>query len=147
MLADVVGGAAVDLGLVVSLSKLYGLPMTQQESLKLLQTIAIATGSLSLSELLITLGLSSLKGILGAAGLATGGLSLAPYFSVALTQATVAGVATYAIGQVTRTYLVNGASWGEQGPKAAIAKIVSELDEASIMARLKQELKQKLHRS
>ena len=147
LLADVVGGAAVDLGLVVSLSKLYGLPMTQQESLKLLQTIAIATGSLSLSELLITLGLSSLKGILGAAGLATGGLSLAPYFSVALTQATVAGVATYAIGQVTRTYLVNGASWGEQGPKAAIAKIVSELDEASIMARLKQELKQKLHRS
>lgn len=146
LLADVVGGAAVDLGLVVSLSKLYGLPMTQQESLKLLQTIAIATGSLSLSELLITLGLSSLKGILGAAGLATGGLSLAPYFSVALTQATVAGVATYAIGQVTRTYLVNGASWGEQGPKAAIAKIINGLDEASIMARLKQELKQKLHR-
>lgn len=144
LLADVVGGVTVDLGLVVSLSRLYGLPMTQQESLKLLKTIAIATGSLSVSELLITLGLSSLKGILGAAGLATGGLSLAPYFSVALTQATVAGFATYAIGQVTRTYLVNGASWGDQAPKTAIAKIINDLDEASIMSRLKHELKQKL---
>ena len=146
LLADVVGGVTVDLGLVVSLSKLYGLPMTQQESLKLLKTIAIATGSLSVSELLITLGLSSLKGILGAAGLATGGLSLAPYFPVALTQAAVAGFATYTIGQVTRTYLVNGASWGDQGPKATIAKIINDLDEASIMARLKHELKQKLGR-
>ena len=146
LMADVLGGVAVDLGLVVSLSRLYGLPMTQQESLQLLQTIAISTGSLSISELLITLGLSSLKGILGAAGLVTGGLSLAPYFSVALTQAAVAGVATYAIGQVTRTYLVNGASWGEQGPKSAIAQIVNNLDETSIMARLKDELKQKLNR-
>lgn len=146
MLADVVGGVAIDVGLVVGLSKLYGLPMTQQESLKLLQTIAIATGSLSLSELLITLGLSSLKSILGAAGLATGGLSLAPYFSVALTQAAVAGVATYAIGQVTRTYLINGASWGKQGPKTAITSIINALDETSIMARLKHELKQKLRR-
>lgn len=147
LLADVVGGVAVDLGLVVSLSKLYGLPMTQRESVQLLQTIAIATGSLSISELLITLGLSSLKSILGAAGLATGGLSLAPYFSIALTQATVAGVATYAIGQVTRTYLVNGASWGKQGPKAVISKIISDLDEQSIMAHLKQELTKKLNRS
>lgn len=146
LMADLVGGTAVDIGLVISLSKLYGLPMTQQESLKLLQTIAIATGSLSMSELLITLGLSSLKSILGAAGLATGGLSLAPYFSVALTQAAVAGAATYAIGQVTRTYLVNGASWGEQGPKSAIAKIVDDLDESSIMARLKEALQQKLRR-
>ena len=146
LLADVVGGVTVDLGLVVSLSRLYGLPMTQQESLQLLKTIAIATGSLSVSELLITLGLSSLKGILGAAGLATGGLSLAPYFSVALTQATVAGFATYAIGQVTRNYLINGASWGDQSPKTAIAKIINDLDEASIMARLKHELQQKLKR-
>lgn len=146
LLADVAGGVAVDVGLVASLSKLYGLPMTRQESLKLLQTIAIATGSLSISELLITLGLSSLKSILAAVGLTTSGLSLAPYFSVALTQATVAGFATYAIGQVTRTYLVNGASWGDQGPKSVIANIVNGLDEASIMASLKDELKQKLHR-
>ncbi|MBE9070850.1 YcjF family protein, partial [Leptolyngbya cf. ectocarpi LEGE 11479] len=146
MLADMVGGLAVDVGLVISLSKLYGLPMTQQEALKLLRTIAIATGSLSISELLITLGLSSLKSILGTAGLATGGLSMAPYFSVALTQAAVAGFATYAIGQVTRTYLVNGAHWGAQGPKTVIANIVNALDEKSIMARLKHDLKQKLGR-
>lgn len=147
LLADVVGGVAVDVALVVSLSKLYGLPMTQQESLQLLKTIAIATGSLSVSELLITLGLSSLKSILGIAGLATGGASLAPYVAVALTQAAVAGVATYAIGQVTRTYLVNGASWGEQGPKATITQIIDTLDEASIMARLKNELAHKLQQN
>ncbi|MEM8611771.1 MAG: GTP-binding protein, partial [Cyanobacteria bacterium P01_H01_bin.105] len=147
LIADVFGGVAVDIGLIVSLSRLYGLPITQQESLKLLRTIAIATGGISLSELLITLGLSSLKSTLGATGLATGGLTLAPYFSVALTQAALAGFATYAIGQVICTYLVNGASWGEQGPKATITKIVSTLDETSIMARLKHDLKQKLTRS
>lgn len=146
LVADVLGGMAVDLVLVTSLSHLYGLPMTQREALQLLRTIAIATGSLSVSELLITLGLSSLKTLLGSVGLASGGLTLSPYLSVAMTQAAVAGVATYAIGQVTRTYLVNGATWGPQGPKAAIDKILADLDEASVLAHLKEELRQKLRR-
>ncbi|MEO0455670.1 MAG: DUF697 domain-containing protein [Cyanobacteria bacterium P01_A01_bin.114] len=141
LVADLLGGAAIDLALVVTLSRLYGVEMTQHGALSLLKTMAFAMGGLSASELLITFGLSSLKSLLGASTAVTGGLSMAPYVSVAVTQAAIAGVSTYAIGQVTKVYLANGASWGEAGPKAAISDILATLDEASIMARIKADLR------
>ena len=103
-------------------------------------------GGIGASELLATLGLSSLKGILGLAVPVTGGLSLAPYLSVAIAQGGVAGVSSYAIGQVTKTYLANGASWGETSPKTVVSKILDSLDERSILNRIKSELKAKLVR-
>ncbi len=141
---DILTGAAIDVALVLTLSRLYGLPMTQVGAIKLLQTVALELGGLSVSELLVTFGLSSLKGMLGVATPATGGLSLPPYLSVAVTQAAVAGVSTYSIGQVTRAYLVNGATWGPQGPKAVVAQILDRLDEGSILHRIKGELQAKL---
>jgi hypothetical protein len=74
----------------------------------------------------------------------SGGLSLAPYLSVAVTQAGVAGVSSYAIGQITKTYLANGANWGPDGPKAVVQNILNSLDETSILNRIKWELKAKL---
>ncbi|MEO0539649.1 MAG: GTP-binding protein [Cyanobacteria bacterium P01_A01_bin.105] len=147
LVADALGGAAVDLALIVTLSRLYGLDMSQQAALKLLRTIALATGSLSLTDLLITFGLGSLKSLLGASALATGGLTLSPYFAVAVTQAAVAGVATYVIGTVTQQYLANDASWGSGGPKAAIADLLTTIDEESVMARIKTELSEQLSAS
>jgi len=141
---DLLTGAVVDIALILTLSRLYGIPMTQQGAVGLLQKIAISMGGISASELLATLGLSSLKGLLGLSVPATGGASLAPYLSVALTQAGVAGVSSYAIGQVTKTYLVNGASWGPDGPKAVVSRILDSLDETSIINRIKQELSAKL---
>jgi hypothetical protein len=118
--------------------------MTQQGAVGLLQKIAISMGGLSASELLATLGLSGLKSVLGLSAPATGGVSLAPYLSVALTQAGVAGVSSYAIGQVTKFYLANGASWGPDSPKAVVSRILSSLDETSILNRIKGELGAKL---
>ncbi len=109
---DLLSGAVIDVAMILTLSKLYGISMTEQGALALLQKIAIGMGGISASELLATLGLSSLKGILGLATPVTGGLSLGAYISVALTQAGVAGVSCYGIGQVTKAYLANGASWG-----------------------------------
>jgi small GTP-binding protein len=141
---DVVSSAVIDLAMILSLSKLYGIPMTQQGALHLLQKIALTMGGISATELLTNLGLSSLKGLLGLSAPITGGVSLGAYVSVALTQAGVAGVSSYAIGQVTKTYLANGASWGPDGPKAVVTRILSSLDEASILSRIKDELKAKL---
>ncbi len=101
-------------------------------------------GGISASEFLASLGLSSLKGLLGITIPITGGLSLAPYLSVAITQAGVAGVTSYAIGQITKTYLANGASWGEDGTKAVVKRILTSLDETSILNRIKWELGEKL---
>lgn len=141
---DIVTATAIDVVMIVTLSRLYGLPMTQQGAVGLLKNIAISMGGLGASELLVTLGLSSLKSLLGLSAPVTGGVSLAPYVSVAITQAGVAGVSSYAIGQIAKMYLANGASWGPDGPKAVVNRILSSLDEASILNRIKGELKAKL---
>ncbi len=141
---DVFSGAVIDVTIILALSKLYGIPMTQQGAIGVLQKIAIGMGGIGASELLATLGLSSLKGLLGLSAPATGGASLAPYLSVAVAQAGVAGVSSYAIGQVAKVYLANGAAWGPQGPKAIVQQILSSLDETSILNRIKDELRAKL---
>lgn len=141
---DIVSSAVIDVAMIVSLSKLYGLPMTQQGAVQLLQKIALAMGGISASELLANLGLGSLKSLFGLAAPATGGVSLGAYLSIAVTQAGVAGVSTYAIGQVTKAYLANGASWGPEGPKAVVTRILASLDEASILSRIKDELRAKV---
>jgi hypothetical protein len=143
---DIISGAAIDVATIIALSKLYGISMTQTGALSLLQKIAISMSSISASELVATLGLSSLKGILGLSAPFTGGASLVPYLSVAVAQAGVAGVSCYAIGQVTKTYLASGASWGADGPKVVVSRILESLDEASILNRIKQELSAKLNR-
>lgn len=141
---DLLSGAVIDVALILTLSKLYGMQMTQAGAIGLLQKIAISMGGISASELLTNLGLSSLKSLLGLSAPATGGASLGPYLSVALTQAGVAGVSSYAIGQVTKAYLANGASWGPDGPKAVVSQILASLDETSILNRIKDELRTKL---
>ena len=143
---DLFSGAVIDVGIILSLSRLYGITMTQSGAVQLLKNIALSMGGISASELLATLGLSSVKGLLGLTIPATGGLSLAPYLSVAIAQGGVAGVSSYAIGQVTKTYLANGASWGEQSPKVVVQKILDSLDEKSILNRIKTELRAKLNR-
>ncbi|PMB01330.1 GTP-binding protein [Fischerella thermalis CCMEE 5198] len=143
---DILSGAVVDVALILGLSKLYGIPMTERGAVKLLQRIALSMGGIGASELLANLGLSSLKTLLGIAAPVTGGASLAPYVSVALTQAGVAGVSSYGIGQVTKAYLANGATWGPDGPKVVINKILATLDEESILNRIKEELRAKIKR-
>lgn len=141
---DLLSGAVIDVALILTLSKFYGMEMTQAGAIKLLQRIALCMGGIGASELLANLGLSSLKSLLGLSATATGGAALAPYISVALTQAGVAGVSSYSIGQVTKAYLANGASWGPDGPKAVVGRILASLDETSILNRIKDELRTKL---
>ncbi|MEY2984885.1 MAG: hypothetical protein RLZZ568_1502 [Cyanobacteriota bacterium] len=141
---DLCSGAVIDVALILSLSHLYHLPMTQTAALALLQKIGVSMGGITASEFLAGLGLSSLKGLLGITVPFSGGLALAPYLTVALTQASVAGVSTLAIGQVTKTYLAQGAAWGVAGPRTVVKDILDSLDNASVMARIKQELQAKL---
>jgi GTPase len=143
-LADLFSGAIIDVTLILALSRLYGLPMTQTGAIKLLRQIAFGLGGISISELVVTLGLSSLKGVLGVSSIATGGLALAPYIPIALTQASIAGIFTYSTGQIAKTYLINGANWGPDGPKAVVQSILDSLDETSILNRIKDELKAKV---
>jgi hypothetical protein len=138
---DLLTGAIVDVAIVVALSRIYGLSMNSLDAIALLKKIALSMGGITISETLTSLGLSSLKSLLGLAAPVTGGLSLVPYASVAIAQAGVAGVFCWAIAQATKTYLANGASWGPDGPKAVVTHILDSLDEESILNRIKDELR------
>lgn len=141
---DLFSSAVIDGAMILALSRLYGISMSQQGAIQLLQKILLSMGGVTATELLGILGLGSLKGILGLAAPATGGVSLLPYMTIALTQAGIGGVASYSIGQVSKTYLANGATWGPDGPKALVDQILASLDETSIMNRIKDELRAKL---
>ena len=52
MMVDLLSGAAIDLILILSLAKLYDIPMTQTGALQLLQKIALSLGGISASQLL-----------------------------------------------------------------------------------------------
>lgn len=142
---DLFAGAIIDVSLILALSRLYGIAMSQKGAVELLKKIALSMGGVGASELLATLGLSSVKGLLGISVPVTGGFALAPYLSVAIAQGSVAGVSSYVIGQITKTYLANGASWGENSPKIVVKNILDSLDEKSILNRIKSELKAKLY--
>jgi GTPase len=141
---DILSSLVIDIAMILTLSRLYGIDMTQQGAINLLHKIAITMGGISASEMLANLGLSSLKGLLSLAAPVSGGTSLLPYLSVALTQAGIAGVSTYGIGQVTKEYLANGASWGPNGPKTVVQQILASLDQTYILNRIKTELRAKL---
>lgn len=146
-MVDIVSSLVIDLTMIQTLAKLYGLEMTREGATQLLQKIALTMGGISASELLANLGLSSLKGILGLAAPATGGASLVPYVSVAMTQAGIAGFSSYTVGQVSKEYLANGASWGVAGPKTVVRDILASLDQSEILGRLKLELQKRLRPS
>ncbi|HYW21218.1 MAG TPA: GTP-binding protein [Nodularia sp. (in: cyanobacteria)] len=141
---DILSSIVIDISLILGLSKLYGIPMSESGAVQLLQKIALSMGGIGFSELLANLGLSGLKTLLGISASATAGATFAPYVSIALTQAGVAGVSSYGIGQVTKVYLANGATWGAEGPKAVIGRILANLDEKSILNRIKEELQEKV---
>ncbi|MBD1219234.1 MAG: GTP-binding protein [Anabaena sp. CoA2_C59] len=142
---DILSAVIIDISLILGLSKLYGIPMTETGAIKLLQKIALSMGGIGASELLANLGLSGLKTLLSISTTATAGMTIAPYLSIAITQAGVAGVSSYGIGQVTKTYLANGANWGPDGPKAVVNQILSTLNETSILNRIKDELLTKVN--
>jgi len=141
---DAITAAVIDVTMIVGLSRLYGIDMNPQKAFALLQKIAFAMGGISLGELLANLGLGSLKSLLGISAPVTGGLSVGGYAAVAITQATIAGFSTYAIAQITKEYLANGADWGGQSPKSVVQRILNSLDKESIMGRIRQELESKL---
>ena len=141
---DLISGAVIDVAMILALARLYQIPLPQRAAVALLQKIGVSMGGVSASEVLANLGLISLKGLLGLTVPVTAGVTLGPYLAIAVSQASVAGVASYAIGQVTKTYLANGAAWGPEGPKTAVTQILASLDEASVLRRLRGELREKL---
>lgn len=128
--ADLLAAAAVDVGMVVHLSKLYGLPLSKTEAGGLVKTIATQ----------MTLFMGTVWGVnflSSALKLGTGGLST---LVTGTAQGAVAYYATYVVGQAAEEYLAQGKSWGEMGPKQVIRGILDGIDRDSILSQARADI-------
>lgn len=132
--ADLIAAAAMDVALVVHLSKVYGSPVTRTEAGRVIATIAGQLAALMGTVWGVNVVSSALKG-------ASAGLSTA---LTAGTQGALAYYATYLVGRAAERYLILGRSWGEEGPKRAVEKILDGVDRNSILAEAKTDILRRL---
>jgi small GTP-binding protein len=132
--ADVVGGTAVDAIMVVTLGRVYGIEVTTQNAKELTASILKAAGWVMLSEVAVSYTSSFFKAVTGGWGT----------LITALPQGAAAGYGSYIVGQAARFYFEHGASWGQQGPKRVVTRILENTDKQSVIQRLKEEIKKKI---
>ncbi len=128
--ADLLAAAAIDVSMVIHLSRIYGLPMSKSEAGELIKTIAAQMLILYATFWAIHLASSALKiGTVGFSTVVTG-----------LAQGAVAWYSTLVVGRVAEDYLAKGKSWGDSGPKLIVQNILDSLDRDSVMSDAKDEI-------
>jgi uncharacterized protein (DUF697 family) len=131
---DVLGGTAVDVTMVATLGRVYGIEITTANARDLVVSILKAAGWVMLGEALVSYSSSLFKGLTVGYGTVL----------TALPQGAAAGYGSYIVGQAARFYFERGASWGQQGPKRVVSQILDNTDKESVLQRLKQEIKKKI---
>ncbi|MEM1303997.1 MAG: GTP-binding protein [Planctomycetota bacterium] len=127
---DVAGGAAVDAAMVATLANVYGINLTMAKSRTLVVSILKAAGWMLLAEAVVGWTSSVLKGV--------------TFGATAVPQAAAAGYGSYIVGQAARYYFEHGASWGDRGAKQIVADVLANTDKRSVIAHLKDEIRNKL---
>ncbi len=135
--ADVLAAAALDLGLVTHLSRVYGLPLTRVEAGRLLATIMGSLAALMGAVWGAHLVSSALKGV-------TAGIST---IVTAAAQGALAWYATLVVGRAAQAYLEHGKSWSDVGPKRVVESILDSLDRDSVLREARDEILARLRRS
>ncbi|MFZ1386730.1 MAG: GTP-binding protein [Thiolinea sp.] len=129
-IADLIAAAAIDAGMIVHLSRLYGLPMSKSEAGDLLKTIS--------GQMIVLIGTTwAVHLVATVLKLGTGGLSV---LLTGATQGAVAWYSTLVVGRVAEKWLANGKSWGEAGPKFTVEQILDSLDRDSVIAEAREEI-------
>jgi GTPase len=132
--ADVLGGSAVDVTMVVTLAHVYGISLTWTNARQLIESIVKAAGWVMLGEMATHLAASFFKGLtLGSGTVLT-----------ALPQGAAAGYGSYVVGQAAKYYFEHGASWGGEAPKTVVSRILQATDKQSVLQRLKSEITAKI---
>lgn len=139
--ADVAGGLAVDVGMVVALSKVYGVPLTRRTAIGLVKDMARATGALGAVEVAGGLLVGGAKAALAGTSIATGGLTIAGYGAMALATGSTAAWASYVLGHAAKVYLQQGCQWGPKGIKTVVHEILERARADSVLERLRGDLR------
>jgi GTPase len=132
--ADLFAAAFIDVGMVVHLSRVYDLPLSQKEAGSLVKVIVAESAALMGTVWALHLVSSALK--VGTAGLST--------IITAGAQGAIAYYSTYVVGQVASKYLGQGKSWGEGGPKLVVKQILDSLDRDTVLADARREIQVRL---
>ena len=105
---DVLGGTAVDVTMVVTLGKIYGIEITMANARDLVTSILKAAGWVMLGEAAVSYASSLFKGLTVGYGTVL----------TALPQGAAAGYGSYIVGQAARILLRAGRELGRTGPEA-----------------------------
>ena len=62
----------------------------------------------------------------------------------AVPQGAAAGYGSYIVGQAAKYFFEHGSSWGNEGPKQVVRRILDDTDKQSVLDRLKDEIRKKL---
>lgn len=132
--ADLLAAAFIDVGMVVHLSRVYDLPLSQKEAGSLVKVIVAESAALMGTVWALHFVSSALK--VGTAGLST--------IVTAGAQGAIAYYSTYVVGQVASKYLGQGKSWGEGGPKHVVKQILNSLDRDTVLSDARREIQARL---
>jgi small GTP-binding protein len=132
--ADLFAAAFIDVGMVMHLSKVYDLPISQREAGSLVSVIIAEAAALMGTVWALHFVSSALK--VGTAGLST--------IVTAGAQGAIAYYSTYVVGQIAADYLSKGKSWGEGGPKQVVREILDSLDRDTVLRQAKKEIQSRL---
>jgi small GTP-binding protein len=146
--ADLAGGLAVDVAMIVSLSKVYGIPLTRTSAAKLVRDMMIALGAMGMVQVATRLVASGVRGAMAGLTIMTGGLAgpltALGYGAISLTQAAAAATTSYVLGHGAKTYLRQGCQWGPKGIKTVIQQLLVQAKTDSVIERLRDDLKKRL---
>lgn len=134
--ADLVAAAGLDVALVVHLGKVYGLPLTRREAGRLIGTISAQLAVLMAGVWGVNVAASALKAV-------SAGLSTAVTVGA---QGALAWYATLIVGRAVERWLVQGKSWGADGPKRVVREIVDSLDRGSVLREARSEILARIRR-
>jgi len=137
-IADMLGGSAVDVTMVMTLSRIYGLEVSWGHARELITSILKAAGWLAggiALEYAVHFASSAFK------------LLTVGYGTVltAIPQGAAAGFGSYLVGHAAKHYFEHGSSWGNESPKEVVRRILDQTDRQSVLAGLKEEISKKLH--
>ncbi len=146
--ADMAGGLAVDVAMIVTLSKVYGIPLTRRTASGLVKDMMLALGTLGAVEVLVRLVASGVKSSLAGLTVLTGGLavplSALGYGAIGLAQGGTAAMTSYVLGHSAKIYLQQGCQWGPRGIKTVVHQILTEAQADSVVDRLREDLKRRV---
>ena len=132
--ADLAAAALIDAGMVVHMSRVYGLPLTRREAGALVSVVLTQMAALMGAVWAVHLLSAALK-------MGTGGMSV---LLTAGAQGAVAYYSTYVVGQAAERYFAMGKSWGDAGPRAVMAEILESVDRDSVLRQAREDLRRRL---